>query len=87
MRIFLILSNKLKNKLGGYYNRFNKSTDGLNWEAVNPDKPIVYEGGISEVGWAYDIDGNIWGVGRNEHGDKSGWGSRTFFAPASVFWF
>ena len=24
--------------------------------------------------------GNIWGVARNEDGDESGWGSRTFFA-------
>ena len=26
------------------------------------------------------IQGNIWGVARNEDGDESGWGSRTFFA-------
>lgn len=25
----------------------------------------------------------MWGVGRNEDGDDSGWGSRTFFAPNS----
>ena len=25
----------------------------------------------------------MWGVGRNEDGDDSGWGSRTFFAPSS----
>ena len=28
------------------------------------------------------MDGNIWGVGRNEDGDDSGWGSRIFSAPA-----
>ena len=39
-------------------------------------------GGISEIGWAFDLDGNIWGVGRNEDGDDSGWGSRIFSAPA-----
>ena len=26
------------------------------------------------------FQGNIWGVARNEDGDESGWGSRTFFA-------
>ena len=26
------------------------------------------------------IQGNMWGVARNEDGDDSGWGSRTFFA-------
>ena len=26
------------------------------------------------------IQGNMWGVARNEDGDESGWGSRTFFA-------
>ena len=26
------------------------------------------------------VQGNIWGVARNEDGDESGWGSRTFFA-------
>ena len=70
-------------ELGGYHLRFNTSVDGLNWTAVNQDKPIVYEGGISEVGWTYDLDGNVWGVGRNEHGDESGWGSRTFFAKSN----
>ena len=53
--------------------RFNQSTDGIEWSAVDSNKPIVYEGGISEVGWTYDLDGNVWGVGRNEHGDDSGW--------------
>ena len=41
--------------------RFNTSTDGLNWMPINNDKTIVYHGGISEVGWAYDLDGNVWG--------------------------
>ena len=54
--------------------RFNQSTDGIKWSAVDSNKPIVYEGGISEVGWTYDLNGNVWGVGRNEHGDDSGWG-------------
>ena len=33
---------------------------------------------IFKVGWAFDLFGNMWGVGRNEDGDSSGWGSRTF---------
>jgi len=56
----------------------NRSQDGLNWSPVG--KTIVYNGGISEVGWYFDLQGNMWGVGRNEDGDESGWGSRTFRA-------
>jgi hypothetical protein len=29
-------------------------------------------GGISEVGFQFDLEGNLWGVGRNEDGDDSG---------------
>jgi hypothetical protein len=29
-------------------------------------------GGISEVGFHFDLEGNLWGVGRNEDGDDSG---------------
>jgi len=57
----------------------NQSNDGITWKPISDDKPIVYEkGGISEVGWAFDLFGDIWGVGRNEDGDSTGWGSRTF---------
>lgn len=41
--------------------RFNTSTDGLTWTPIDPDQSIVYHGGISEVGWAYDLEGNVWG--------------------------
>ena len=69
---------------------------------MNIDQEIIYNGGISEVGfqiislrfpvvkyqfenltklgWTFDIFKNAWGVGRNEHGDLSGWGSRVFKA-------
>ena len=61
---------------------FNKSsdTDGASWEPVNLDQEIIYNGGISELGWSFDIYKNAWGIGRNEHGDLSGWGSRIFKA-------
>lgn len=54
----------------------NRSKNGIDWFPVG--KSPFYVGGISEVGWAFDDDGLIWGVGRNEDGDKSGWGSRIF---------
>ena len=41
---------------------------------------FVISGGITEVGFAFDLSGNLWGVGRNEDGDDSGWGSRIFYA-------
>jgi hypothetical protein len=49
---------------------FNQSTDGLNWEPVDPKTPVVYRGGASEVGWSFDLEGNLYGILRNEDGDK-----------------
>jgi hypothetical protein len=62
---------------------FSKSTDGIVWEPVNPQRPVVYEGGVSEVAFEFDADGNLWGVTRNEDGDATGFGSHVCFAPAS----
>jgi len=58
---------------------FNRSENGVDWSPVETDS--VYTGGLTEVGFAFDLAGNLWGVGRNEDGDESGWGSRSFFAP------
>lgn len=34
----------------------------------------------------FDLDGNFWGVLRNEDGDPSGFGSRVAFAPKERLW-
>ena len=57
--------------------------DGIEWNPVNEDRPATYNGGISEIGWTFDLEGNLWGVGRNEDGDDSLWGSRIFRADSS----
>lgn len=62
--------------------RFYVSDDGLEWSPVGEGGPVVYEGGVSEVGFAFDGEGNLWGVTRNEDGDASGFGSHVVFAPA-----
>ena len=37
------------------------------------------------MGWATDLDGVLYGVGRNEDGDDSGWGSRVLkFDPRTM---
>jgi len=59
----------------------NCSNDGIHWSPAGTE--VVYHGGLTEVGWYYDLAGNMWGVARNEDGDDSGWGSRTFFAPSN----
>jgi len=61
---------------------FKKSTDGVTWTPVNPERPVVYQGGVSEVAFEFDEDGNLWAVTRNEDGDASGFGSHVCFAPA-----
>jgi hypothetical protein len=60
---------------------FKKSTDGLTWEDVNPARPVIYHGGVSEVAFEFDGEGNLWAVTRNEDGDQSGFGSHVAFAP------
>lgn len=55
---------------------FNKSSDGVKWEPCDPNNPVIYVGGISEIGWMFDLQGYVYGVGRNEDGDSSGWGRR-----------
>ncbi len=55
---------------------FSSSTDGTNWAPVSPERPVVYRGGVSEVGFEFTDVGTLWGVTRNEDGDESGWGSQ-----------
>jgi hypothetical protein len=33
---------------------------------VRPSAPVLYEGGVSEVGWSFDAEGAFCGVLRNE---------------------
>lgn len=60
---------------------FKVSDDGLTFAPVNPDRPVVYTGGVSEVAYEFDAAGNLWAVTRNEDGDSSGFGSHLCFAP------
>jgi len=63
----------------------NKTTDGINFEPVQAEYPAtVTNSGGSEIGWMFDLEGNVWGVIRNEDGDASGWGSRIFRADAAT---
>jgi hypothetical protein len=55
---------------------FSKSTDALNWEPVNPAQPVVYTGGVSEVGFEFTKSGEMFAVTRNEDGDSTGFGSQ-----------
>jgi hypothetical protein len=54
---------------------FSQSTDGINWQPVNPAKPNIYQGGVSEVGFEFTKSGDLFSVMRNEDGDNSGFGS------------
>jgi len=66
----------------------NVSSDGgATWTPLAPrgadnGTEWVYQGGVSEVGFTVDIDGNFWGVTRNEDGDSAGFGSFVVFAPS-----
>ncbi|MBC7387002.1 MAG: hypothetical protein H7301_12685 [Cryobacterium sp.] len=54
---------------------FNVSKDGMVWRPANEKIPVVYRGGVSEVGFDFSDDGTLWAITRNEDGDSSGWGS------------
>lgn len=62
---------------------FSRSDDGWTWEPVNPQQPVVYHGGVSEVAFEFDADGSLWAVTRNEDGDETGFGAHICHAPAS----
>jgi hypothetical protein len=54
--------------------RFQVSTDGVHWAPVG-EEAEVYRGGASEAAFAFDGDGVLWAVLRNEDGDHTGFGS------------
>ena len=58
--------------------RLLESTDGVNFNAVSTVSQ--YNGGVSEVAFEFDENGDFWAVSRNEDGDKSGFGSHLIFA-------
>ena len=62
---------------------FKKSVDGAVFTPVeaSASTAAVYHGGVSETGWEFDHEGNVWAVTRNEDGDESGFGSQLMFAP------
>ena len=59
---------------------FKESEDGVNFTKVG-GKDYVYKGGVSEVAFEFDAEGNLWAVTRNEDGDSTGFGSHVCFAP------
>jgi hypothetical protein len=63
---------------------FKTSRDGLTWTDVDPAHPVPYHGGVSEVGFDFDSEGNFWGIGRNEDGDETGFGAQIFFGRAGA---
>jgi len=59
------------------------SSDGQTW---TPHDLPVYRGGVSEVGFEFDEENNLWAVTRNEDGDSSGFGSHVAFADIDRYW-
>lgn len=77
------LGNHYDSGIGDVEVRFRFSTDGLRWEPVDPSRPVVYRGGVSEVAFEFEADGTLWAVMRNEDGDTTGFGSQVCRAPAT----
>ena len=73
-----IYSGKESNSLVQWF----KSDDGDVWTPVTPNGPTMMVGGVSETAFAFMANGDLVTVGRNEAGDKGGFGSRICHAPA-----
>lgn len=59
--------------------------DGRNWNPIFSESGVVLNSGVSETDFVFDDEGII-AVGRNEAGDKDGWGSkicRAYFSDLS----
>ena len=64
------------------------TSDGMTWQGVNPQKPVVSTGGGSEMDFTFGDDGTLFAVVRNEAGDDDPgsnprFGSKICRAPAS----
>mmetsp|Transcript_73895 Transcript_73895/g.136376 ORF Transcript_73895/g.136376 Transcript_73895/m.136376 type:complete len:362 (-) Transcript_73895:22-1107(-) len=59
---------------------FESSSDGWNWEPIGEDGGIVYKGGVCEVAFEFTTSGDLVAIGRNEDGDRTGFGSQFFYA-------
>eukprot|EP00933_Yihiella_yeosuensis_P017492 TRINITY_DN14590_c1_g3_i1.p1 TRINITY_DN14590_c1_g3~~TRINITY_DN14590_c1_g3_i1.p1 ORF type:complete len:231 (+),score=44.81 TRINITY_DN14590_c1_g3_i1:272-964(+) len=63
---------------------FEQSSNGLDWRPCGSSKDsVVYQGGVCEVAFEFTKAGDLIGIGRNEDGDSTGFGSQMFFASAS----
>lgn len=58
------------------------TTDGVTWQGVDPQKPVVSTGGGSEMDFTFGDDGTLFAIVRNEAGDDTGFGAKVCRAPA-----
>jgi hypothetical protein len=63
--------------------RFRSSEDGLVWSPVG-ETATVYTGGVSEVAFEFEEDGDLWALTRNEDCDDSGCGSHVCWADGDA---
>lgn len=61
---------------------FLTTGDGATFRPLNPERPVVAEGGASETDFVIRNDGSLFAVMRNEAGDDDGYGSKLCRAPA-----
>ena len=68
---------------GTVYVQFWESDNGEDWSKVD-GRDYVYAGGVSEVAFEFDAEGNLWAIGRNEDGDETGAGTQLCYAEANA---
>lgn len=73
----------IKGEMGFVDQFLNQTTDGINWVPAGRNTStaaaVKYHGGVSETPFTFDLEGNFYGVMRNEDGDSSGWGGRVVY--------
>lgn len=60
--------------------------DGFDWRPMDPDVPVVHQGGAGETDLEFAADGRLWAVLRNEAGERGRFGSLVATASADDPW-
>src|SRR2546430_3335644 len=58
-----------------------KTTDGFDWQPVDPTRPVVYRGQCGETDFLFRADGSLLTACQTENDDALGWGAKVCTAP------
>ena len=80
--VSLIPDENLKSELIDFLEVYEQWAFGLEKYWLPGDQETAGEGGVSEVAFEFEKNGDLWAIGRNEDGDNSGAGTQICHADA-----